>query len=164
MTKCRSVNAFSAGGVVFRRAPFGQPSDANTPATATALAEIVLVGRASENFWVLPKGTPRPGESVEAVALREVQEETGVATRIVCKLGSIHYVFHRRGAQFNKEVAYFLMEACGGDVRLHDHEYDDAVWFPVASAADRLTYENEAAILRQAQPLIAERLLRVSPA
>jgi len=66
--------------------------------------------------------------------------------------------------QFNKEVAYFLMEACGGDVRLHDHEYDDAAWFPVASAANHLTYENEVAILRQAQQLIAGHLLGVSPA
>jgi 8-oxo-dGTP pyrophosphatase MutT (NUDIX family) len=145
MPKLRIARAFSAGGVVFRwvRGAGGESG-----------VEVVLVGRAPEDFWVLPKGTPAPNETIEEVALREVREETGVTARIVAELGSIHYWFVRKGVRFNKEVFYFLMEATGGDVSLHDREYDDARWFPADDVPGRLTYENEAEMLRRAVALI----------
>jgi 8-oxo-dGTP pyrophosphatase MutT (NUDIX family) len=141
MTKPRTVRAFSAGGVVYRRPTSPQPDDGY---------EVVLVGRAWENFWVLPKGTPLPGEAVQDVARREVAEETGITARIVDELGSIHYWFSRHGVRFNKEVFYYLMEAVGGDVSLHDQEYDDSCWFPLRDALGRIAYPNEAQILRLA--------------
>lgn len=159
MPKFRTVRAFSAGGVIYRRRSLAAP-DAPESLPADALAdevEIVLVGRASENFWVLPKGTPREGESTEEVALREVEEETGVKGRVVGELGSIHYWFSRHGTRFNKEVLYFLMEAVGGDVSLHDHEYDDARWFPLDGAVQRLAYANEAELARAAAKLLRKR-------
>ena len=44
------------------------------------------------------------------------------------------------------------MEAVGGDVSLHDHEYDDVAWFPLPDALAHLTYANEVEILRLAAP------------
>lgn len=173
MPKSRTVRAFSAGGVVFRHASIpsaGAGIDvAERPASATIpfppapaepsapAVDIVLVGRASEEFWVLPKGTPAPNETIPEVALREVREETGVIARIIAELGSIHYWFVRKGVRFNKEVFYYLMEAIGGDVSLHDHEYDDARWFAIGEAQSRLTYENEAEMVRRAAVLITQR-------
>jgi bis(5'-nucleosidyl)-tetraphosphatase len=154
MPRPRTEHAFSAGGVVFRRVAT-PPGSAEAPVPSGY--EIVLVGRARDDFWVLPKGTPAPGETTEEVALREVREETGVSARVVEQLGSIHYWFSRRGVRFNKEVLYYLMEATGGDIALHDHEYDDARWFPLAGAASRLAYENEAEIMRQAAARLAGR-------
>lgn len=158
--KQRTVQAFSAGGVLFRRVA-GASSDAREP-EATAVSaqqqvEIVLVGRASENFWVLPKGTPKAGETREQVALREVSEETGVTGRILGEIGSIHYSFARKGTRFNKEVLYYLMEATGGDVSLHDHEYDDAGWFPLTQVPSLLAYANEAELVTRAAAMIAAR-------
>lgn len=173
MPKPRTVRAFSAGGVVYRQVP-APPSptapseDTTAPDTTTrrqanlSAAEIVLVGRAWDNFWVLPKGTPHQGESTEEVALREVGEETGISARIVGELGSIHYWFSRHGLRYNKEVFYYLMEAIGGDISLHDHEYDDARWFPASEAPAKLAYANEAEIARRAETLIGERLARTS--
>lgn len=175
MPKPHTIRAFSAGGVVYRQVP--APSDtvtASSPATDTADAahappplrpdlptvEIVLVGRAWDDFWVLPKGTPLQGESTEEVALREVREETGIHARIVGELGTIHYWFSRRGLRYSKEVLYYLMEATGGDVSLHDHEYDDARWFPLTDAPTRLAYTNEADIAKRAIALIRERIAR----
>lgn len=170
MRKSHIVRAFSAGGVVYRRA-LSLPSSTTDSSLFTnagddtdpqhldvPAAEIVLVGRAWDNFWVLPKGTPHEGESTEEVALREVSEETGISARIVGELGSIHYWFSRHGLRYSKEVFYYLMEATGGDVSLHDHEYDDAHWFRLSEAPARLAYANEAEIARRAATLIRERI------
>lgn len=118
--------------------------------------EIALVGYPRERIWVLPKGTPAEGESSEQTALREVREETGLEVRLLGDLGSIEYWFARRGVRFHKEVVHYLMLATGGDVALHDHEYDEARWFTFAEALHQLTHANEAAVARRAEPLIRQ--------
>ncbi len=40
---------------------------------------VLLVHRCKTNDWVLPGGTPRPGESMAACARRETLEETGLS-------------------------------------------------------------------------------------
>jgi ADP-ribose pyrophosphatase YjhB (NUDIX family) len=164
MPRPRIVHAFSAGGVVFRVTtmtataplPGADPSAAQLTLDGV---EVVLVGFLRDNTWTLPKGTPTIGETVEETALREVREETGVQARIVDDLGSIQYSFARRGVRFNKEVRHFLMKATGGDVALHDAEYDEARWFALAEAVQRLTYQNEVEVMRRAQPLIGKHLV-----
>ncbi len=123
-------------------------------APSPANVEIALVGRTHVDIWVLPKGTPNRGEDAAGTALREVREETGLITRIVGELGSIHYSFTRDGIRFHKEVFHYLLEATGGDVSLHDAEYDEARWFPLDEAYRRLTFQNEADLLRRAEPKI----------
>jgi 8-oxo-dGTP pyrophosphatase MutT (NUDIX family) len=157
MARTRSVQVFSAGGVVFRHAA-AAASPAHASAGAPASVEIALVGRTRLDIWVLPKGTPQSGEDIASTALREVREETGLLTRIVGELGSIHYTFTRAGKRFHKEVFHYLLEATGGDVSLHDTEYDEARWFPFDEAHSRLTFQNEAELLHRARPLI-ERVL-----
>lgn len=167
MARSRVVRAFSTGGVVFRAVPSlptAERAEGGAEGTVEGTVEggaippgveIVLVGFPSEGNWVLPKGTPSAGESTAETAVREVREETGIEGRIVGELGSITYWFARKAVRFNKEVFHFLMVAVGGDVALHDHEYEEARWFPLAEALERLTHENEARIVRRAEPLIA---------
>jgi ADP-ribose pyrophosphatase YjhB (NUDIX family) len=53
---------------------------------------VLLVRRAKPpgaGTWTLPGGRVEPGESLEAAAVREVHEETGVAARVVCGLGAV---------------------------------------------------------------------------
>ena len=163
MPRPRVVHAFSAGGVVFRlptNLPLAEANaeTASIPGSVLAGVEIVLVGYLRDETWTLPKGTPKDGETVEETALREVREETGIQARIVGDLGSIQYSFGRRGVRYDKEVRHFLMEATGGDVSLHDAEYDEARWFAFADALTQLTYVNEVEVVRRAAPLIEKRL------
>lgn len=100
--------------------------------------------------WTLPKGTPSDAESVEQTALREVAEETGLIVRIVAPVGSIEYFFTQRGVRIHKTVHFFLMEALGGTLDAHDHEFDEVVWVPVEEARRLLSYPTERHILEQA--------------
>lgn len=135
----------SAGGVVYR--------------TDGARVEVVLVARPRQQLWALPKGTPEPGESVEETAIREVAEETGLEVRVEREIGSIEYWYAiaDEGVRVRKVVHHFLMTAVGGDVDLHDHEYDVVEWVELQEALARMSYHNERSIVERAEALIRER-------
>jgi 8-oxo-dGTP pyrophosphatase MutT (NUDIX family) len=156
MTKKHVIYAFSAGGVVFRQSPVADALVRD--GVAAPSIEIVIVGHVRENIWTLPKGTPCPNETRAETALREVREETGIEARIVGEVGSIEYTFARRGMRFVKTVFHYLMLATGGSVELHDHEYDEARWYPYPDVLAMLTYENESDMARRAEPLIRDYL------
>lgn len=141
-TRLRNAVATSHGGVVFRRHGEGY--------------QIVLVGRSAQGTWGLPKGTPAEGESIEETALREVAEETGIEPRLVDRLGTIQYYFVARNTRFHKTVNFYLMEAVGGDTERHDHEYDLVQWFDFDEALDRLSYPNEAEMVRRARDVLVD--------
>lgn len=156
------MRAYSAGGVVFRLAPMPSPEQqfslmlSETEQEGSSIdehlsMEVALVGRRHAGIWALPKGTPEPGETIEQVAVREAQEETGLQVRLLAYIGSISYSFVRDQIRYHKQVRHFLLEAIGGDTALHDHEYDLVSWFSVPEACRRLTYQNEVNILYQAE-------------
>ena len=60
-------------------------------------------------------------------------------------------------AFWNGEV---LMTPVGGDISLHDHEYDVVSWVDIHEAALRMSYGNERTIVEKAAALIGERSLR----
>ena len=127
MTGKRCVeDLVSAGGVVY--------------GTNDGELEVVVCGRLSPPVWGLPKGTPDPGESREETALREVREETGLEVEIE---RFIH-----------KTVLYYLMSSVGGDISLHDHEFDEVRWLPADRACETMTYENEAEVVKKGLSLV----------
>ena len=104
----------------------------------------------------LPKGGPNPGERPEQTAAREVREETGVTATVREPLGDVHYWYRRGGRRVYKTVHFYLMEAVGGDTSLHDHEYDEAAWFPIEEAGRRLSFANERLVVTKAAAELAE--------
>jgi 8-oxo-dGTP pyrophosphatase MutT (NUDIX family) len=160
MERYQTIRAFSAGGVVFRLIPGDSKekkgiSDQGCAAQYSNMSvEVVLVGRSHSGMWALPKGTPESGETLEQVAVREVQEETGLEVRLITYIGNISYSFIHDKIRFQKQVRHFLFEAIGGDTSLHDAEYDRVEWFSIPEALRRLTYQNEVNILSQAEDIL----------
>lgn len=129
----------SAGGVVIRGSP-GQE-------------EVVLASRrnrAGKLVWGLPKGVVEPGEQADSTALREVQEETGLAAEIDQPLGDITYWYVWEGERIRKKVTFFLMRAVGGDTSRHDQEMEEVRWYPLPEALDRAGYASERDVIRRA--------------
>jgi 8-oxo-dGTP diphosphatase len=105
--------------------------------------EVALVlqrGRAKRWRWTLPKGRVDPGETVEAAAVREVYEETGLAARIVRPIalhdGDRHFVY------------YFEM-ALERDDQRHDAETKEVRFVSLAKAAKLLRSRRDLAVLRR---------------
>ncbi len=142
----RQVKANSYGGVVLRSSGIKE-------------YEVAICGRSANGTWRLPKGTPDPGESAEATACREVQEETGLAVAIIDKVGEINYEFVRQAndTRYDKTVSFYLMTAVGGNVADHDDEHDVVKWIDAVSAARQLTFHNESRILEAAITMAKER-------
>lgn len=105
--------------------------------------------------WTLPKGTPDPGETLEATAVREVGEETGLEVRIVEPLPSISYSFVQSGTRIRKTVHYWLMAPVGGDLARHDREFEQVRWVSFTDAPSLLTFETERALVATAADRIA---------
>lgn len=134
---------FSAGGVVVR---------------GDDVIVIVPVKRDADGNRVfgLPKGHPDGEETPEQAAQREVLEETGARTRLMEKLGDVHYEYDRRGGPVSKQVSFYRFAYLGGDLADHDHEIERAEWMPLEEAVRSLTYEGE-------REMVARALSRSAP-
>ncbi len=129
--------------------------------------------------WVLPKGMIEAGESVRETAIREVKEETGVSAKIIGNepIFEDHYSFQaeykqiqeneRRvlryqenggeGTRVEKTVSYFLMEWVEGDPESdHDFEMEEAGWFTLNEALEKMSFEGEKKALFQAEEKLNE--------
>lgn len=138
-------DAVSAGGVVWRRDDSGK-------------VEVVVCGRHSDRSWMLPKGTPDPGETLDQTALREVREETGLEVKLGKSLPSIEYWFQMHGVRYHKRVHHWLLEPVGGDLANHDHEFDEVVWMPIEQAHRAIHFENQRQVIAEAARLLGQPL------
>ena len=143
MRKKLELDLVSAGGVVYR---FGEGGG----------LEVAVCGRAYPEIWALPKGTPDGDESELQTALRETREETGLEVAEEGYVGSVKYAFVRArdGARIRKTVHFYLMRPVGGDLSMHDHEFDFARWMSVEDACRNLTHGSEVEIVQKSVSMV----------
>jgi 8-oxo-dGTP diphosphatase len=108
--------------------------------------ELAVVHRPRHRDWSLPKGKLERGEGFRAAALREVQEETGHAARLLGFAGYTLYVAKRRP----KLVLFWHMAADGDGAFEPSKEVDRVEWLPPAAAIDRLTHPSERRLVGRA--------------
>jgi 8-oxo-dGTP pyrophosphatase MutT (NUDIX family) len=125
---------FSAGGVLVR-------------SIGGRLHVAAIRPQGKTGTWALPKGHIDPGESPAETAVREVLEETGVAGRLVEKLGDTRYVYMWQGEKIFKVVSFFLLRAGRGRIGEIDEamriEVAEARWLPLDEAPRLLSYGGE---------------------
>jgi N utilization substance protein B len=109
--------------------------------------------------WTLSKGKIEENETVEAGAVRELKEETGLDVTIEAELGMNEYVASNPElGKVRKQVHYFLASAPYVDVTLEQKGgLDDARWFKVAEILDLNFYEDILPIVTKAVTMLVGR-------
>ena len=142
----RTLTQVSSGGAVFRHAPDG--------------LEIALISVGNPPRWQLPKGLIDKGETPEGAAVREVREEAGIDARPAALVDKIEYWYQAthegERVRYHKFVYFFMMWFVAGDVADHDHEVNEARWFPISRASSALAFRSEKSIVEKAAALAAE--------
>ncbi|RFM28131.1 NUDIX hydrolase [Deminuibacter soli] len=96
----------AAGGLVF--------NDAN---------ELLVIYRRGK--WDLPKGKLDEGETIEACAVREVEEETGLTQLVLGeKIGVTHHAYVQDGDNILKASHWYRMQAPGAQKLVPQTEED----------------------------------------
>jgi len=116
-----------------------------------------------DGTWALPKGLVDPGETTAEAAIREGFEETGVAGRLVTKLGDVRYVYTWEGERVFKIVSFFLARAGRGRIGElppgMEVEVAEARWLPLADGPALLAYKGERDMAATAAESLADDLL-----
>lgn len=90
--------------------------------------EILLVQRRESGVWLYPTGWADVGYSPSEVAVKEVEEETGIICEPVSLLSVIDG--QRMGfSRFGMYMLLFLCRATGGELQGHPLETSDVGWF-----------------------------------
>ncbi|MDP9301276.1 MAG: NUDIX domain-containing protein [Actinomycetota bacterium] len=126
----------AAGGVIFRR--------------RSGILETLIIHRPRYDDLSLPKGKAHDGESIEATALREIREETGVTGELGPELQSVSYT-DPLGRP--KMVRYWLVKADGVEDFRPDDEVDALAWVAVEEAPATLTNKRDREVLAEAARL-----------
>ena len=121
----------AAGGVACRRGDGGA-------------LEVLLVHRPQYDDWTLPKGKAEAGESDEACAIREVEEETGLRCTLGRELPSVRW---RDRFDRPKVARYWVLVPAAGSEAAGTNEVDRVERLPVDDAVERLSYERDEVVL-----------------
>lgn len=121
-----------------------------------------LVIRASRDdknkpvFWDFPKGLLGKGESGVAAALRETEEETGLADLKIIQgfKETVRYFTRHNEKTALKFVAMFLAESKSEDIKL-SWEHDAFEWLPYEKARERITRKEMKRALDKAKSFLA---------
>lgn len=111
-------------------------------------AELLMIFRRGK--WDLPKGKLDKGETLEACAVREVEEETGLENvKLISPLIVTYHSYHEGTRQIIKETHWFVMKV-SGEQNLKpqtEEDIDEIRWVPATTIK---TY------LEKAYPLITD--------
>jgi 8-oxo-dGTP diphosphatase len=138
----RIINA--AGGVVWRkRAGTGR---------SEPRVDVLVAHRPSYDDWTFPKGKVDPGEALQATAVREIAEETGLRVRLGAPLMQVKY----QVAAGTKVVGYWsarLITQGVAEPFTPNKEVDEIRWVGMREARELLTYEHDLEVLEDFRSL-----------
>ncbi len=124
----------SCGAVIFRRAEDGW--------------NVLLIRHTKGRHISFPKGHVEPGETESQTAEREILEETGLRVRVDRRFRAENRYNIRPDTQ--KLVVIFAATTDQAELTPQPEEIAEAFWLTVDEAAERLTYERDRRIMRDA--------------
>ncbi len=140
---------FAFGGVIFRKEK------------GRVFFLAIYSGR--NRIWGFPKGHIEPGESEDRAALREIEEETGLAglKKIAgFRRESVYQKVSKRppfkGRIVEKHSVYFLYETRESGITVDGHEITGYKWLPAREIFPLLPFESLKDILRSAQSAVQQ--------
>lgn len=129
----------SSGGIVYKRI--------YDPRSKIYHLQWLITQHSQHKGWGFPKGLigdEKKDEPMEEAALREVEEEGGVKTKIVNpKPVKVNYNYRFKEFFVKKTVYYFLMEYISGDPKNHDWEVSEAKFVTEDEAKKILTFKTD---------------------
>ncbi|TVQ93147.1 MAG: NUDIX domain-containing protein [Deltaproteobacteria bacterium] len=141
----------SAGGFPVRRASDG----------GFELA-LVKVTRRSGATWEVAKGKLEPGETPEATAIREVQEELGIsaALKVMKFIDTARYGFLIPGGHPRLKSVYLYLleplEPIEGFTPRASEGISDVAWFPVDEAVRAVTHSSLQPVMKRVAELLRD--------
>ena len=124
----------SCGAVIFRKAENGW--------------NVLLIRHTKGRHISFPKGHVEPGETESQTAEREILEETGLRVRVDRRYRAENRYNIRPDTQ--KLVVIFAALTEQAQITPQPEEIAEAFWLTVEEAAERLTYERDRKIMRDA--------------
>lgn len=93
--------------------------------------DLLLVRRADNGRWTLPAGIIEPGEEPGPAAVREVEEETGVAAAVERLVGvaTTDPVTYPNGDRAQYLDVILALRHVGGEARVNDDENTAVGWY-----------------------------------
>lgn len=131
--------AHSAGGVIYRY-------EGET-------VQVAMIATSGGARWGLPKGHVFVGETPEAAAQREIEEETGLTGEVLQPLETIEYWFRAGRTRIHKFVDLYLLRYQQGEVVPQEAEVDDARWFSLDEAILVASFPREQAVLERVREM-----------
>jgi 8-oxo-dGTP pyrophosphatase MutT (NUDIX family) len=123
-----------------------------------ARRELLLLHLTEEDRWCFPKGHVEPGETVEAAALREVEEETGLAgVPLGPEIGQVTYRFYqpKKDRSVVKTVVYFVVPTPVRPIR-PEPIFDTARWVPVDEARALVEFDADRKVIDLVEQWLAK--------
>ena len=109
--------------------------------TKSGGVKVLLIRRVKYNDWSFPKGKVDRSESLPAAAVRETEEEVGLALTLGTNLGTINYTV---GENLRKMVQYWAAQVPKHVADSYEFQRNSEVkrvkWVAVDDVAEQLTY------------------------
>ena len=107
---------------------------------------LVLVLGHRNGTWVFPKGHIDPGETELAAALREVEEEAGVATTL---LGNqTEFTRYRNAKGEHRVITWYLLETEASEPVLREATFPEGEFVKPETALDKLSFPEDRRLLK----------------
>jgi 8-oxo-dGTP pyrophosphatase MutT (NUDIX family) len=115
-----------------------------------------LLIRDSYRNWGFPKGHIEENEAPERAALREVEEETGLAgLSLRGAIETIDWYFRFRGRLIHKVCHFYLIQSeSAATSPQHEEGITACRWLPFEEALELISYANARGVLKRAATMV----------